>query len=93
MESIKIPSLKDTVSSPFNLQNPVTFELKFSLGQEIFYLEKNKIQTGTIFQIKISINTFQKNPNCEYTISGRSEFNSEGLNLFATKEDLIKSLD
>lgn len=74
-------------------------ETEFHLGQEVFYMLNNKVETGEVIAINISKdkNMFGDFTCFEYTVGeetvSKDHFSGNGLNLlFASKEDLLNSL-
>lgn len=77
-------------------------ETKFDVGQEVYFMHDNKVQTAKITEVNITI--FELNAQycttkstCLYKLSFRASERSGSIvkdesELFATKEDLLKSL-
>ena len=67
---------------------------KYSLGQSVFYMKDNKVETSAIRQISLDV-WYNKDKNVKERIS-YCLFSSRQLyeekDLFPTKEELLKSL-
>ena len=67
---------------------------KYSLGQSVFYMKDNKVETSAIRQITIDV-WYNKDKNIKertsYCLFSSSQLYEE-KDLFPTKEELLKSL-
>ena len=64
---------------------------KYNLDDTVYFMEANKIQSGVIISIKLTLN---KMPTViHYAVEGSDTHRSfTESDIFSTKEDLIKSL-
>ena len=67
---------------------------KYDLGQSVFFMKDNKVETSAIKQIRIDVwynkdNEMRMRIHC-YLFSGDQAYEED--NLFLTKEELIESL-
>lgn len=80
----------------------MTIETNYSIGQEVYFMHDNKVQTAKIIEVNITITELSheyctNKTICLYKLSYRATERSgsivkEEKDLFATKEDLLKSL-
>ena len=67
---------------------------KYGLGQSVFFMKDNKVETSAIKQISIDVwyNKYKEiSMRIQYYLFSADQFYEED-NLFLTKEELLKSL-
>ena len=67
---------------------------KYGLGQSVFFMKDNKVETSAIKQISIDVwyNKYKEiSMRIQYYLFSADQFYKED-NLFLTKEELLKSL-
>ena len=80
----------------------MTIETNYNLGQEVYFMYDNKVQSAKIVEVIITITDLNAqycidHTKCEYKLDFRAKERAnlmvkEEKELFATREDLLKSL-
>ena len=70
----------------------MTIETKYNIGDKVFLLIRNKVESYPIGDIRIDVSGMRTNTSYRLrTQAGHTEYYSEN-ELFPTKEELLKSL-
>lgn len=69
----------------------MTIETKFNVGDEVYFLQNNRVKKGKIQHIILPVIESNAMPQIKYTLLAEPLYEFEHL-LFKTKEELLQSL-